>query len=106
LAADERVTAPRLMMAHSERILERTGGSQNGLGFVNCFCLIAAIATVASAAAFQNSGNPGRTPTFGSTTQLVNVNVIVLDNLITRGPEGVYARPSARFGFGWDTEVS
>ena len=28
------------------------------------------------------------------------------DNLITRGPEGIYARPSERPGFGWDIEVS
>jgi L-rhamnonate dehydratase len=28
------------------------------------------------------------------------------DNQITRGPEGVYARPSDRPGFGWDIEVA
>ena len=28
------------------------------------------------------------------------------DNQITRGPEGLYARPSERPGFGWDIEVS
>ncbi len=28
------------------------------------------------------------------------------DNQITRGPEGVYARPSDRPGFGWDIEVT
>jgi L-rhamnonate dehydratase len=28
------------------------------------------------------------------------------DNLITRDPEGVYARPSERAGFGWDIDVS
>jgi len=28
------------------------------------------------------------------------------DNLITRGPEGVYARPSERPGFGWDIDVA
>ena len=26
--------------------------------------------------------------------------------MITRGPEGIYARPSERPGFGWDIEVS
>jgi hypothetical protein len=28
------------------------------------------------------------------------------DNMITRGPEGIYARPSDRPGLGWDIEVS
>ncbi len=28
------------------------------------------------------------------------------DNLITRGPEGIYTRPSDEPGFGWDIEVS
>ncbi len=28
------------------------------------------------------------------------------DNLITRGPEGIYTRPSEEPGFGWDIEVS
>ncbi len=28
------------------------------------------------------------------------------DNQITRGPEGIYARPSDRPGFGWDIEVA
>ena len=28
------------------------------------------------------------------------------DNLITRGPEGIYTRPSEKPGFGWDFEVS
>jgi L-rhamnonate dehydratase len=28
------------------------------------------------------------------------------DNNVTRGPEGMYARPSDRPGFGWDIEVS
>ena len=28
------------------------------------------------------------------------------DNQITRGPEGVYMRPSERSGFGWEIEVS
>ena len=28
------------------------------------------------------------------------------DNLITRGPEGIYARPTERPGFGWDIEVA
>lgn len=28
------------------------------------------------------------------------------DNQITRGPEGIYARPSDRPGFGWDIEVT
>ena len=28
------------------------------------------------------------------------------DNQITRGPEGIYTRPSDRPGFGWDIEVT
>lgn len=27
------------------------------------------------------------------------------DNLITRGPEGIYTRPSDQPGFGWDFEA-
>jgi hypothetical protein len=27
------------------------------------------------------------------------------DNQITRGPEGIYMRPSERPGFGWELEV-
>jgi hypothetical protein len=27
------------------------------------------------------------------------------ENNITRGPEGIYVRPSDRPGFGWDLEV-
>jgi hypothetical protein len=28
------------------------------------------------------------------------------DNQITRGPEGIYMRPSERPGFGWEFEVA
>lgn len=46
---------------------------------MNCLCLLAVAATVASAAAFQNSDNTPRTPTFGATAQLVHVNVTAFD---------------------------